>query len=91
MDAADLFRSAGLHRHLDHGKRRRVRREDRAGLTDPVELAEEVLLDREIFDDRFEDEIAVGELTEIGDRADAAEQGVALRGVEATLVDLAGE
>src|SRR5262249_30562056 len=47
--------------------------------------------EREVLDDRFDDEVAVPELAEVGDGADAAEDGVALPGVEPALVDLLAE
>ena len=69
VDAAHAVGPAGLHRHLDHGQRRRVGGEDRVVAADAVELAEEVLLGVEVLDDRLEHEVAVGELAEVGDGA----------------------
>ena len=73
VDAADAVGAAGLHRQLDDGQRRRVRREHRRLAADAVEVVEEVLLQREVFDDRLEHEVAVGELAEVGDRTHAAQ------------------
>ena len=58
---------------------------------DAVELGEEVLLRREVLDDRLEHEVAVGELAEVGDGAHAAEHGVALGGFELAPLDLLGQ
>ena len=91
VDAADLVRSTGLHRHLDDGKGRRVRGEDRRVATDAVELGEEVLLGCEVLDDRLQHEVALGELAEVGHRADPTEHRGALGVLEAALLDLAPE
>ena len=53
----------GMRRHVRDGQRTRIRREDRALSTEPVELSEECVLHFEILDDRFDDDVAV---TEIG-------------------------
>ena len=91
VHAAHQLGAAGLHRHLDHRKGRRVRREDRALLHDAVELAEEVLLGGEVLDDGLDHEVALGEAPEVGDRAHPAEDGGALGVVELAAVDLLGQ
>ena len=58
---------------------------------DAVELAEQVLLRREVLDDRLEHEIAVGQLLEVADGVHAAEHGVALGRFELAPLDLLGE
>ena len=50
-----------------------------------------MLLGREILDDRLEHEVAVAQLTEVGDRAHPGEHGVAFAGVELAPLDLLGE
>jgi len=58
---------------------------------DAVELVEEVLLRREVLDDRLEDEVALLELAEVGDAADPPEHGLALGCVELAPLHLPGE
>ena len=91
MDAAHAVGPAGLHRHLDDGQGRGVRREHRAFAADAVELAEEVLLRREVFHDRLEYEVALGQVVEIGDRAHSPGDRVPLGRFEAASLDLTGE
>ena len=47
---------------LGHGERRGVRREHRVGRAGPLELGEELLLRRELLDDRLDDDVAVREV-----------------------------
>ena len=56
--------------------------------TDAVELGEEVLLGGEVLDDRLDDEVALLELAEIGDRAHPSQHRVALGRFELAPVDL---
>jgi hypothetical protein len=51
-------------------ERRGVRREDRAGLADLVELAEDRLLQLHVLEHRFDDEVAVGEVRLLGGAGD---------------------
>ena len=59
---------------LGDAERRGVGREDALGRDDPVELAEDRLLDLERLDDRLHDQVGPGELLELGREADPAEQ-----------------
>ena len=61
MHADDAFGRRRRRRDLGHGQRRRVRRENRVGPHDPLELPEQLSLRLEILDDRLDHEVAVGE------------------------------
>ena len=64
-----------------HIERRGVRREHRSRLRDPVETAENLLLDRHVLEDRFHQEIRVAELFEPGGAPDAAPLALRFRRV----------
>jgi hypothetical protein len=67
VDADDVRRAVRHHSELHHGDRRRVRRQDGVGpLDDLVELTEDVGLQRLVLDDRLDDEVAVGEVAQLG-------------------------
>jgi hypothetical protein len=51
---------------LRHGQRRRVRREDRVRPDDALQLGEELELGAEVLHDRLDDEVAVGEVRQVG-------------------------
>ena len=50
---------------LGHRERRGIRREDRIGANDPLELVEEIELRAELLDDRLDHEITVREVGEL--------------------------
>ena len=60
------------------GQRRGVGGQDGAVLADAVELVEQVLLGGQVLDDRLDDEVAVGQLAEVGRGRDPAEGGLAV-------------
>ena len=62
VHAHDAFWRRRRRRDLRDGERRRVRREDRVGANDSLELSEELELRAEVLDDRLDDQIAVGEV-----------------------------
>ena len=66
VHADDALRAGRRGRDLGHRERRGVRREDRVGSADPVELGEERALRLELLDDRLDHEVAVGERLELG-------------------------
>ena len=78
-------------RDLGDGERRRVRREHRVRPADALELGEELLLRREILDDRLDHEVAVGEVGEVGRQREPADGGVARALLELPLLHLARE
>ena len=91
MDTAHLARSLRHHRQLDHREGRRVRGQDPLGLDDLLEFGEQRSLYFEIFDDALDDEIAVGELSEMVGYRDTAENRLAFLFGHAFLGDLACE
>ena len=78
-------------RDLGDGERRRVRREHRVRPADALELGEELLLRRELLDDRLDHEVAVGEVGEVGRQREPADRGVARGLLELSLLHLARE
>ena len=91
-DALGMLEVGG---HLADGERRRVRREDALGVDDGLELGEDLLLDGQLLEDGFEDEIAVCERVETRrslDRAPAIAELLADRrdgAVDRLLVEVA--
>ncbi len=69
--------------------RRGVAREDRGRRGDGVDLVPEALLDLEVLEHGFDDDVGVGRATEVGGGLDPCERGVALVLGEATLRDRA--
>ena len=76
---------------LGHRQRRRVRRENRVGPDDPLEVTKELELGAEVFHDRLDHEIAVGEVGEVGRQRKRPERVFALDRPHLLLVDLALE
>ncbi len=91
MHADDALRSGCRSRDLRDRERRRVRREDGLRTDDSLELAEELELRTEGFDDRLDDEVAVGEVGEIGRERQRRERRLARLGGQLPLVDFALE
>jgi len=88
VHADDALGSRRRRRDLRHRQSRRVRREDRIRADDPLELGEELELRAEVLDDRLDDEVAVGEIGQVGRQRKLAERRVALRRSHLLLVDL---
>jgi hypothetical protein len=82
-------------RAFEHGcdlgdrERRRVRREHRAVAHDRFEGAKELVLDGEILERRFDHDVAIGEIRELGRQAEARHRCVARTLLERPLLDLA--
>ena len=76
---------------LGHGERGRVGREHGVGAADPVELREELLLRRELLDDRLDHEVAVREVGQLGRERESSDRLVARGLLELPLLDLARE
>ena len=62
-----------------------------SGRADPVELGEELPLRLELFDDRLDHEVAVGEVVQLGRQREPTDGLVARRLLQLALLDLAGE
>ncbi len=85
MQADEKLGPLGRHRQLGDGERRGVAGDQRAGLEHGVERGEGFLLELDVFDDRFDHQVAVGELGQLGDPVQAAAGGLALGRGEALL------
>jgi hypothetical protein len=67
--------------------RARVRGEDRAGRSEPIDLAPEDALDLEVLEDRLDDEAGSGSTIRVGRRLDPLQGGVAVLRRELPLRD----
>ena len=76
---------------LGHGQRGRVRREDRVGTRDPIELRKQVAFELELFERGFDDEVAVRELAELRRQGQPTERGVPFSFREPALLDAASQ
>src|SRR5829696_4829183 len=72
------------------GNRTGVGREHRAVAADAVEIAEDLLLDLDLFEDGLDDDVGVGDGVEVGRRADPRQRGVAIVGADPALLYEAG-
>ena len=72
-------------------QRRRVRGQDRVGRADSLELREHRVLGLELFEHRFDHDVATRELVQLGDDAEPLERRVPGGSVELPLLDLAAE
>ncbi len=91
VHADDPLRPPGPPRHVGYRERRGVRGEHRVLPDDGLERAEELLLGVELLDDRLDDEVAFGEVGELGGRRQARERGVPLLGRQPAFLDAAAE
>ena len=91
MHADDALRPFRRRRDLGNGQRGGVCREDRVGLRDAIELREQLALELELLEHRFDDEIAVREVGEIGGQRQASRCSVAVRLGEPALLDAPGQ
>ena len=74
---------------LGHGQRRGVRREDRIGSDDRLELPEELVLDRELFERGFDHDVTAGEIGQLVRQREPRDCGVPRVRRERPLLDLA--
>ena len=91
VHADDTLGMLGRLGDLPDGDRRRVRREDCLRRDDALELGEGLALRLELLDDRFDHQIALGEIRELGRERQPAERGVALLGGHLPLLDRTAE
>ena len=91
VHADHALRTLGRLGDVGHGERGRVRREDRLGPRDAVELGEELPLRAELLDDRLDHEVAVREVGDLGRRLELSEHGIAIRGRHAVFLDRAAQ
>ena len=78
MHAYDALGPLGRFGDLGHRERRCVRRQHGVGASDAIELGERLPLELELFEDRLDDEVAVGEVGEVGRQRQTRESGVPL-------------
>jgi hypothetical protein len=78
MQADELLRPARCHRKFRNRERRSIRGEDRIFLHDLVELRICLALELRVLDDRFDHDVAVGEVAERNGPLQAAEARVEL-------------
>ena len=85
MHADDARRRRRRRRDLGHRQGRGVRRQHRVPTADALELGEELALRAEFLHDRLDDEVAVGEVGELGRRREERE----VERLDLALLDLA--
>ena len=85
------IRAAARGRHRDDGEARGIRREDRVGLRDPIELRPEAVLDVEIFDHCLDEEVGVSEILQPRDITQVLQRLVPLRRRNLPALDSLGE
>src|SRR5438477_5662907 len=87
MKTGDLRRALRSSSHLDDAKTRRVRADDRVGREQLVEFPEERLLEIHVLDDRFDYDIAVRKLPDVGRRRDAPQRCLSVGAGQRSLLD----
>jgi hypothetical protein len=89
--AHDLLGPLGHGGDRGDRDRRGVGRQHGILAGDPVEVAEDLLLDLDLFEHRLDDQVHLGRRVQVGGHGDASEGGVALVGRHGLLVDHPGE
>ena len=89
MHADDALRPSGRIGDLGDRQRGGVRGEDRVRTADAIELGEDGALQLELLEDRFDDEIAVGQLGQLRRQRQARERSLPLVLGQAALLDAA--
>ncbi len=72
MQPQHVLRTRGDRGDFVHVQRRGIRREDRARLADLVEFLEHLLLDRHVFENRFDDDVDVPDVVVAGHAGEQA-------------------
>ncbi len=87
VEADDPLGVLQFRADLLDGQRRRVGREDRLGGDVLLDVGEHLLLDAELFEDRLDDPVAVGEVGLVGRAVDERLEAVRLVGADAALAE----
>jgi hypothetical protein len=91
VHADDAFPAARCVRDLRDGERRGVRREDRVGLDDLLQLAEELPFDAEVLEGGLDHELARAEVGEVGHEREPSERRVLVVLRQAAFLDASRE